>query len=293
MKFHEYISQYDRGKPYGLTMNMGRDEWTAFMLGGAEAAGDDVGPAVHAKLEQEWFNARRPYYLCFAPILEPLARLSLDIPASFGRLPTPYPLAFRFPDPLPRGWKCKTAFVGRADVQDQGKETEGVAIFCDCGEMYGPAPEYWHIVFPTPHDETFENVLARQPRMNLNEDETTHVLRAFRVVVGAFLMSADPDILGREVLNRDRERYADSLDPKFVEKAERRGKIGWTLGAKLARAEMSPHYRRPHFAVRWTGPGRAVPVVRPIKGAVVHRKKLEAIPTGREDDETPTDKEAR
>ncbi len=39
-------------------------------------------------------------------------------------------------------------------------------------------------------------------------------------------------------------------------------------------------YRRPHMALVWTGQGRAVPKVVPRRGSVVHREKVERVPSG-------------
>jgi hypothetical protein len=38
----------------------------------------------------------------------------------------------------------------------------------------------------------------------------------------------------------------------YVDKAHRRGKVGWNVGRHI---EVAPHYRRPHMALVWTGTG--------------------------------------
>jgi hypothetical protein len=62
-------------------------------------------------------------------------------------------------------------------------------------------------------------------------------------------------------------------DQKYIDKAHRRGKIGWNAGKRM---EVVPHYRRSHMALVWTG--RAVPKVVPRRGSVVHREKVEKVP---------------
>ena len=57
-------------------------------------------------------------------------------------------------------------------------------------------------------------------------------------------------------------------DAKYVDKAHRRGKTGWSVGRRV---EVAPHYWRPHMALVGTGRGREVPNVVPRKGSVVHR----------------------
>jgi hypothetical protein len=70
------------------------------------------------------------------------------------------------------------------------------------------------------------------------------------------LLADDPEVITPDVLADDRDKYEASGDRKYVEKARRRGKLGWNVGAKI---EVMPHYRRPHPALVWTGHGRALP----------------------------------
>jgi len=69
----------------------------------------------------------------------------------------------------------------------------------------------------------------------------------------------------------------EELRKRLVAKAQRRGKVGWNVGRQI---EVTPHVRRPHFAIRWTERGRAVPKLVPVKGSVVHRQLAEKVPTG-------------
>jgi hypothetical protein len=96
------------------------------------------------------------------------------------------------------------------------------------------------------------------------------------------LLDQDPDLIEPDVLADDRRRYEETRDAALVARAVRRGKRGWNIGAHL---DVSPHWRRPHFALRWTGPGGAVPRVVPVKGAVVRLHSLKQVPSGRIADE--------
>jgi hypothetical protein len=40
----------------------------------------------------------------------------------------------------------------------------------------------------------------------------------------------------------------------------------------------------PHFGLRWTGEGRKIPKIVPIKGSVINKKLVAEVPTGYEDD---------
>ncbi len=98
-----------------------------------------------------------------------------------------------------------------------------------------------------------------------------------RLCVAIALLSNDPGLVIPEVLNADQDKYAATGDLKYVEKAKRRGVVGWSVGRDI---ESCPHYRRPHLAIRHTGPGRTVPRIVPVKGSVVHREKVTQVPTG-------------
>jgi hypothetical protein len=66
--------------------------------------------------------------------------------------------------------------------------------------------------------------------------------------------------MAADVLADDRAKFHETGDQKFVEKARRRGKVGWDVGRKI---EVIPHYPRPHLILVWTGRGRAVPRIVP------------------------------
>jgi len=91
------------------------------------------------------------------------------------------------------------------------------------------------------------------------------------------LLDNDPSIISPDVLAKDRDRFERTGDQKYVDKAHRRGEVGWNVGRHI---EVSPHYRRPHLMLAWTGPGRAVPRVVPRRGSVVHREMVEKVPSG-------------
>jgi hypothetical protein len=64
-----------------------------------------------------------------------------------------------------------------------------------------------------------------------------------------------PSVIEPDVLSKDRDKFETSGDDRYVDKAHRRGKIGWNVGRRI---EVAPHYRRPHMVLVWTGVGRAI-----------------------------------
>ena len=61
------------------------------------------------------------------------------------------------------------------------------------------------------------------------------------------------------------------------DKARNNGVFGWSIGKNV---EVSPHVRRPHWALRHTGPKGSVPQIVPVKGCKVKGNKLTTVPTG-------------
>ena len=103
--------------------------------------------------------------------------------------------------------------------------------------------------------------------------------KVFKVVSAVFLMAKDPNhsLISPIVMKKDQEKYDLNSNTKYVEKAKRRGLVGWDIGKDI---EFSPHMRRPHFGLRWTGKGREVPKIVPINGCIVRRNKMTKVPTG-------------
>ena len=97
------------------------------------------------------------------------------------------------------------------------------------------------------------------------------------------LIKDDPDLIEPDVLTKDRNRF-ETGDPTLrhllIDKAIRRGKHGFRVGHQLESNNLSPHVRKPHPMLVWTGIGRKIPKVVNRKGCIVHREKINQIPTG-------------
>jgi hypothetical protein len=53
-------------------------------------------------------------------------------------------------------------------------------------------------------------------------------------------------VIEPDVLSKDRDKFERGGDRKYVDKAPRRGKIGWNVERHI---DVAPHYRRPHMAL--------------------------------------------
>lgn len=283
MKFHEYIDLYQSLVSRGLKMQRYQfDQWFP------NSRNFHGGVGHRFRHEKKWEAKRRPYYNAWPSILPSLGSLRLDIPSSDIRLPIS-PLLIRVPTNSDKPFRTILALDGGDMVQ----EFDGIGMRVDFG--YENSDGY---------QVDMVTGLARAPGLTVEDvfglmwdqqqasplDAPKHeLLDAVRLVCALCLVDTNDSLLVTpDVLEKDRLKYSETGDPAIVERAHRRGKFGWDIGKEMhERGEMDPHYRRPHLALRHTGKGGLIPKIVPVKGTVVHRKKLTEVPTGYLDDEQP------
>jgi len=106
-------------------------------------------------------------------------------------------------------------------------------------------------------------------------------LDLIKVLAAISLLHGNPDYFEPVLLAKDNGKEAT---PQRITKAKKRGVHGTHVGRKF---ESIPHYRRPHFATRWTGKGGATPKIVPVRGSIVKQKRMVEMPTGYLIDGTP------
>lgn len=272
MKFIDYYTEYECAKRLNIHEGLSMEQWTSKMLGMVP----DRWACLHVEMERDWVAERRPYYSIYPTIVDSLLGVSLDVDTSLIRLPV-CPLLFRFGEAAPMRGTILSILATIRTVVDRGRQCQGVIVWADGGERNSDNfPIYWRMILPVDGGETIEEAIARLPTDV--DSETDALLRdCVRIVLAASLLSGD--LIEPDVLMKDRSKYLQTADEAIVQRAVRRGKRGWLIGASLDR-EVSPHFRRPHLALRWTGGGRRVPKVVPVRGTVVKRKKLFDLPSG-------------
>lgn len=268
-------------------------------------------------LEKSYYENRRPYYLVHEPIIKSLSKMRIDVvtvdmvdfPVEIISMRLPVDNRSFYIDSENQGrLYCKTILcwlhkvIDAKEAIDKDGDLDKVArhrtvtMYFDFGEqMDGIAIASWaQLVL---HEgwtiqQCVDDVLARRDQVDKEGHSVAHDisadtlkrLSAFVVGLGLLSQSAEDNIIVPDVLNKDRDKFKKSNDPKYVDKAHRTGKIGWEIGAGL---EVSPHYRSgTPLAIYWTGKGRTQMILRSRKSTFVHRKKLEEIPTGFEDETT-------
>ncbi len=236
--------------------------------------------------ERDWEQQRRPYYNVWPSILPMLTRLNLDLDSALIQLPMPA-LCVRLPkqqNPLSFDWQGQTFHIRCMLVGDMA-DGQAISVLIDIGEIMNNGafdmPIYSYSNFPRQEGLTVEQSLDGLEKKEFAEVgvQVPHdlITDCVRLCCSLCLLENDPSVIEPDVLSKDRSRYESSGDQKYIDKAHRRGKVGWNVGRRM---EVAPHYRRPHMALVWTGTGRTVPKVVPRRGSVVHREKVEKVPSG-------------
>jgi hypothetical protein len=239
-------------------------------------------------VEQAWEKARRPYYNVWPSIVPMLTRLNLDLDSTLFRLPLPA-ICVRLPtqrNPLAFDWQGQPTQI-RSVLLGEAREGQSIVLLIDQGDTTRvntfDVPGGKYMSFLRQEGRTVEQSLAELPRIPSTKgriDIPEALLSdCVRLCCTLCLLDNDPSVIEPDVLNKDRTKFEETGDQKYVDKAHRRGKVGWNVGRQI---EVSPHYRRPHMMLAWTGPGRSVPKIVPRRGTIVHREKVEKIPSGRE-----------
>lgn len=90
----------------------------------------------------------------------------------------------------------------------------------------------------------------------------------------------EPIVLAKHQTRYDKET-SDAARRWLEDKAAQIQGRGFSVGKELQqRSDISPHFRNPHMALYWTGPGRKEPTLIFRAGADVMLKKIARVPTG-------------
>lgn len=254
---------------------------------------------IQTMTEWRWLEAKQPYYNVWPAITQPLLKTKLDIPGKYLQLPVD-PICLRFPTDAKYQLRLsdnsppvRSLLASRRGVHDDDDDKGGLSIWADFGErQVVEHPDFGNVdislksfLVSSLEEETIEHGIDKIVYNN-NEYyqgfEKEALREAARLVLACCLLHNDPTMFEPEVLSKDALRYERTKEQALVDKAVRRGKVGWNVGKSLG-TEIAPHIRRPHFAIRWTGEGGKIPKLTPISGSVVHRTRMKKVPTGYED----------
>ncbi len=227
---------------------------------------------------------RKPYYRVYPSLVTPFVRLDLaKVTCSSLQMPTGLS-SLLIQLPSHPSLKVQTQALQNVLItfdERQQDATKWLNVFIQSTRNDSEGPYNSIFRFEKSDATILEMVRSITERVSIGSAQgqpALEVLEAgLKVMAVCLLLEDDPQLIVPEVLTDDQRRWEETLDPKYVQKAHNRGKIGWTIGREY---EVIPHWRRPHLARVWTGKGRSIPKVVMRAGAIVHRKQVESIPTG-------------
>lgn len=294
MKFYERTTTASAMKQHGFIPKDYDSRTLSDIILEAYGRGVPVPKYVAHQLQDEadWIDDGMPYYSVWPVITDCLLRTPLAIPGDSISLPRK-PILLRFSQDKPfitNGLTLKSILANETLVEDaEGKDHRSLVLWCDFGEvdmsMGFPLMVGTYRVFRLDM-ATVQDALDASKRKfdKITDQEEEALLDAIRITLAVAMLNESTEFFEPDVLSKDSLKYERTKDASIVARAHRRGKIGWHLGRQT---ELVPHVRRPHFAIRWTGVGRVKPVLTPIRGSVVKRRRLVEVPTGYMDEDAP------
>lgn len=241
--------------------------------------GQAVETLIQGSLERDWYRRNRPYYKVYPGIAPCLFKLKLDCPPAALQLPINKVLLIRFAmgaEPVFNERRVQSILMSHR-VDDEGSPM----LLSVTSALDNQDVSYTggYAMFRTGiKDRSTEQCLQD---CVMDDDRRKPIFDVMRICFSILLMSRDTDFIKPDVLSADQRVFDETNDEllkqKLLAKAAKRGIVGWTVGESY---ELIPTLRRPHLGLRWTGQGKTVPKIVPIKGSVVHRHKAVSVPTG-------------
>jgi len=221
---------------------------------------------------------RRPFYRVFPGVTSAMLRLGIEKIDISGVRPPINGLALEF---------AEGHFLGGGHLDITGMLIVDVKDSLIVEFVYTDN-QRGYFKFPRDHQTVLDRVKSMPPV------EQNLATQAMQIAFGVCMISqSDTDLIKPLVLNRDKEKFDATGDIKFIDRARRRGVHGWEIGRDIPTPEemealrqqgeagrKSPHWRIGHFAIRHTGEGRSVPVVRWIKETFINKNLLTEMPHG-------------
>lgn len=228
-----------------------------------------------------WRGNDRPFYNVWPNVLECLGRTKLEFSPMDANVYTRGPLSICFPvggEPKYGGHRVSSAlisFTPKTYIIDSDTEIASPALTFVIEVVEN---EYGVVIGS--YGLKSDSALISEMFSSWSSNESSF----FSIVFGILLLAKDERFAEPILLNRDAKRKFKSKEDydRAVARAKRNGRNGMAIGKDI---EISPHFRRPHMAIRWTGEGRRIPRLVPVTGCVVSRKHLYPVPTGYMDKE--------
>ncbi|MFA5767091.1 MAG: hypothetical protein WC919_04160 [Candidatus Paceibacterota bacterium] len=242
--------------------------------------------AMETRCEYYWIRTGKPYYRLYPGVIKPFLRLDADkVDTGLLKIPTNNTLMIQMPvgGVVVNGIELRNIVLCKVNIND--RQSDGMYAMIEYAEE-GTMPHENEKIYTAYLTTPFKSGLMLGALLNESSVTVEGGMAipkelqkaAIKIVAVCLLLENDPEVIQPDVLNDDLAKFKQTLDPKYIEKAKRRGKFGWVIGRDI---EVSPHVRAASpFALYWTGKGRTIPIIRYRKGCIVHRELVEKIPTG-------------
>ena len=157
--------------------------------------------------------------------------IQLPLPALCIRLP-------KDKNPLTFDWKGKEVSV-RCMLLGEMNDGSGISVLIDIGELM---PEIGFPVYSYRNFRRQEGLTVEKALGELKKDWSAEVGIAIpdplindcvRLCCSLCLLENDPEVISPDVLADDRAKFEETGDQKYVDKARRRGKVGWDVGRHI------------------------------------------------------------
>lgn len=221
--------------------------------------------------EDCWINCGRPFFNLYPSVTEALSKSSLNVKPESIPVSIVHKLGalcVKLPSRFASEIHVSHFFIRISDVTYGATcEEELGASVC---VAFSDRDSIFNHVIPF-RMSAMESERVEEPETDFESDRRRKITR---IAIGVMLLASDPEFIEPVLLKRDNGKEpTDSL----IIRAKKRGVFGFDIGKRL---ESSPHFRRPHLGIRWTGKGRSTPRLTVVKGAWVNRSAITEIPTG-------------
>lgn len=223
-----------------------------------------------------WKKEKCPYYRVYPGVLESIMKLDLDKLIGLDRTPFPFgihTLEIEIPEEY---WHDAGGF--------------SALLIADLGRAYAVTIQGSDLGIHSTYID-FDYLKETLP-------ETSEITQTFvKIILGVLAIGENPDIVKPVVLRADEQKYQLTGDEKYIDKARRRGVIGFNIGEDiptkarlkqmvqeneiaLSQGRKAPHIRSACLALVHTGKGRSLPKIVKRKGCYVNKELLIKTPQG-------------
>lgn len=222
-----------------------------------------------------WKKERCPYYRVYPGVMESILKLNLERLLNVDR------------EPFPFGLKTLSIEIPKDYWEELGCTA---VIIADYEKYYGVT----HQGLNKDYGFNLINLTTLKDDIKRYNKFTNQFTQ---LIFGVLAIGDNPDIVKPVALKADVQKYELTGDEKYIEKARRRGVIGFDIGEDIpTKAQLkkmveenelaieqgrkAPHIRCAHLHLYHTGKGRSIPKIMLIDSLVVNRDLLTKIPQG-------------